>query len=217
MNILIISLFPDMFDNVLNISMLKKAQDKGIVSIDYINLREFGLGPRHQVDDIPYGGGDGMLLKPEPLFTAIEAAKEKLPLAQVYLMTPRGNRLNQLIVAKVAANNTDMIIICGHYEGYDERITKLVDIQLSIGDYILTGGEIPAMVLVDSVIRLLPGVLGGSQSAAIESFADGQTLEFPQYTRPPVFRGYRVPKVLLNGNHADIDNWRTSHTKKAKR
>jgi tRNA (guanine37-N1)-methyltransferase len=169
------------------------------------------------VDDIPYGGGDGMLLKPEPLFTAIEAAKEKLPLAQVYLMTPRGNRLNQLIVAKVAANNTDMIIICGHYEGYDERITKLVDIQLSIGDYILTGGEIPAMVLVDSVIRLLPGVLGGSQSAAIESFADGQTLEFPQYTRPPVFRGYRVPKVLLNGNHADIDNWRTSHTKKAKR
>ena len=216
MNILIISLFPDMFDNVLNISMLKKAQDKGIVSIDYINLREFGLGPRHQVDDIPYGGGDGMLLKPEPLFTAIEAAKEKLPLAQVYLMTPRGNRLNQLIVAKVAANNTDMIIICGHYEGYDERITKLVDIQLSIGDYILTGGEIPAMVLVDSVIRLLPGVLGGSQSAAIESFADGQTLEFPQYTRPPVFRGYRVPKVLLNGNHAKINDWRNTHSKKAK-
>jgi tRNA (guanine37-N1)-methyltransferase len=217
MNIVIISLFPDMFDNVLNISMLKKAQDKGVVNIDYINLREYGLGPRHQVDDIPYGGGDGMLLKPEPLFTAIEAAKEKLLLAQVYLMTPRGNRLNQSIVAKIAANNTDMIIICGHYEGYDERITKLVDIQLSIGDYILTGGEIPAMVLVDSVARLLPGVLGGSQSAAVESFADGQTLEFPQYTRPPVFRKYRVPKVLLNGNHAEINKWRAAHSKKAKR
>jgi tRNA (guanine37-N1)-methyltransferase len=216
MNIIIISLFPEMFTNVFNISMLRKAQDKKIVDIDYLNLREFGLGRHHQVDDIPYGGGDGMLLKPEPLFAAIEAAKIKLPLAKVYLMTPRGKKFNQSIATQIAKANQDMIIICGHYEGYDERVTKLVDEQISIGNYIVTGGEIPAMVLVDSIVRLLPGVLGGQQSAVIESFANGQTLEFPQYTRPPIYRNLRVPKVLLNGNHAKIKDWRDRHSKKIK-
>ncbi|HUD07824.1 MAG TPA: tRNA (guanosine(37)-N1)-methyltransferase TrmD [Candidatus Saccharimonadales bacterium] len=217
MKIIVISLFPEMFDHVLNISMLKKAQDKGIISLEYLNLRDYGLGRRRQVDDVPYGGGDGMLLKPEPLFAAIEAAKAKLPSAKVFLMTPRGGRLAQAKAADIAQTNTDMIIVCAHYEGYDERVTKLVDEQLSIGDYIVTGGEIPAMVLIDCVVRLLPGVLGGEQSAVIESFADGQTLEFPQYTRPPLFRKLRVPKVLLNGNHAEINAWRQSHSKKAKK
>ncbi len=216
MKIIIISLFPEMFADVFNISMLKKAQDKKLVSIDYLNLRDFGLGKRHQVDDIPYGGGDGMLLKPEPLFAAIEAAKQSLPLAKVYLMTPRGKRFVQSTAEQIAKANSDMIIVCAHYEGYDERIIKLIDQQLSIGDYIVTGGEIPAMVLVDSVVRLIPGVLGGQQSAAIESFADSLTLEFPQYTRPPVFRNYRVPSVLINGNHAKIDAWRNAHSKKIK-
>ena len=216
MKVIIISLFPEMFTNVFNISMLKKAQDKEIVNIDYLNLRDYGLGRHHQVDDIPYGGGDGMLLKPEPLFSAIEAAKLKLPLAKVYLMTPRGKRFSQSVAAQIAGANQDMIIICGHYEGYDERITKLVDEQISIGNYIVTGGEIPAMILVDSVTRLLPGVLGGQQSAIIESFTDGKTLEYPQYTRPPAYRNLRVPKVLLNGNHAKINDWRNRHSKKAK-
>jgi tRNA (guanine37-N1)-methyltransferase len=217
MKIIVISLFPEMFNNVLNTSMLKKAQDKDIVSIAYLNLRDYGLGKRRQVDDIPYGGGDGMLLKPEPLFAAIEAAKAKLPRAKVYLLTPRGRRFNQSIAAEIARRSPDMIIVCAHYEGYDERITTLVDEQLSIGDYIVTGGEIPAMVLIDSVVRLLPGVLGGEQSAAIESFADGKTLEFPQYTRPPLFRKLPVPKVLLNGNHAKINAWRKAHSRKVKK
>jgi tRNA (guanine37-N1)-methyltransferase len=217
MKIIVISLFPEMFDNVLNISMLKKAQDKQLVNIKYLNLRDYGLGKRRQVDDIPYGGGDGMLLKPEPLFAAIEAAKAELPSSKVYLMTPRGIKFNQAKAAAIAASGSDMIIVCAHYEGYDERVTTLVDEQLSIGDYIVTGGEIPAMVLIDSVVRLLPGVLGGEQSAAIESFADGVTLEFPQYTRPPLFRKLRVPKVLQNGNHAEINAWRLRRSRKVKK
>lgn len=215
MKIQVITLFPEMFPGVMNASMLWKAQDKDLVTIEYINLRDFGLGPRKQVDDTPYGGGDGMLLKPEPLFAAVEAAKAHDPEALVLLMTARGERWVQATAQKFADNGQGLIIICGRYEGYDERITSLVDYQISVGDYVLTGGELPAMTVIDSIVRLIPGVLGGAQSAAIESFSDGKTLEFPQYTRPEDFRGMKVPQVLLSGNHAQIAKWRKDHSETA--
>lgn len=213
MKIQIISLFPEMFPPVLETSMLFKAKDKGIVEYFYVDLRDFGLGKRKTVDDTPYGGGDGMLLKPEPLFAAVEHCKKQDPEALVYLMTPRGERLRQATVRDVVKHGKGMIIICGRYEGYDERITTLVDKQISIGDFVLTGGELPAMVLVDAVVRLLPGVLGGEKSAEIESFSNGETLEFPQYTRPEEFKGMHVPDVLLSGNHAEIEKWRKEQQK----
>jgi tRNA (guanine37-N1)-methyltransferase len=208
MNFLIISLFPQLFDGIFSTSMLWKAQERGAITIGYLNLRDFGIGPRKQVDDTPYGGGDGMLLKPEPLFAAIEAAKKQFPKACVVLMTPRGQRLRQSMLRDIAKEQSDLIIICGRYEGYDERITDLVDMQLSLGDFVMTGGEIGAMALVDGIARLLPGVLGGETSAEIESFSEGQILEYPQYTRPEDFRGMKVPEVLLSGNHAQIAKWR---------
>lgn len=212
MKIQIITLFPDMFPNIMDTSMLRKAQDKRLLDISYINLRDYGLGPRKTVDDTPYGGGDGMLLKPEPLFAAVEHAKSIDNDASVLLMTARGIRWIQSTAQQFAHDNKNMIIICGRYEGYDERITKLVDYQISVGDYVLTGGEIPAMVIVDSVVRLIPGVLGGEKSAEIESFSDGVSLEFPQYTRPEEFRGMKVPDVLLSGNHAAIATWRKAQS-----
>lgn len=213
----VITLFPDMFQGVFNASMLWKAQDRDIVKFQTIQLRDFGLGPRKQVDDTPYGGGDGMLLKPEPLFAAVEAAKKNDPEALVLLMTPRGERWVQATAQKMADDGRGLIIICGRYEGYDERITSVVDRQISIGDYVLTGGEIPAMIIVDSITRLIPGVLGGETSAEIESFSDGETLEFPQYTRPAEFRGMRVPEILLNGHHAQIEAWRKQNSPKAEK
>lgn len=197
-----------MFPSVLNASMLFKAQDKQLVEISYVNLREFGIGPRKTVDDTPYGGGDGMLLKPEPLFAAVEHAKAQDPEARVILMTPRGEELKQATLQRLADTQQGLIIICARYEGYDERITEIVDEQISVGEYVLTGGELPAMTLIDGVVRLIPGVLGGETSAEIESFSDGKTLEFPQYTRPEDFRGKKVPAVLLSGNHAEIEKWR---------
>lgn len=208
MKIQIISLFPEMFPGVLNASMLWKAQDRGIVEITYINLRYYGLGKRKTVDDTPYGGGDGMLLKPEPLVAAIEAAKANDPDGVVILPTPRGKKYLQSEAKNLAATAPGLIIVCPRYEGYDERITGWVDRQYSIGNYVLTGGELPAMIIVDSVVRLLPGVLGGETSAEIESYADDETIEYPQYTRPEEFRGIKVPNVLLNGNHAEIAKWR---------
>ncbi len=207
-----------MFAGVLNTSMLWKAQDKGAVKFSYINLRDFGLGPRKQVDDTPYGGGDGMLLKPEPLVAAIEAArqsKDEDRQSRVILLTPRGQRFNQARAGQLAAADEDLILVCARYEGYDERVTEFVDEQISIGDYVLTGGELPAMVIIDSVVRLLPGVLGGETSAAVESFSDGNNLEYPQYTRPAEFRGLKVPEVLLTGNHASIAEWRQEMAKEA--
>jgi len=210
MKIQIITLFPEMFEGVLNNSMLWKAKDQGTVEYEYINLREFGLGPRKQVDDTPYGGGDGMLLRIEPLVAAIEKAKENDPSANVFLPTPRGKVYKQSDAKRLAADNKGMIIICPRYEGYDERVTNWVDEQFCIGNYVLTGGEIPAMVLIDSVVRLLPGVLGGAMSAEIESFQQNdQNIEFPQYTRPEKFRDLEVPKVLLSGHHAEIEKWRS--------
>jgi len=213
MKIQIITLFPDMFTGVLGTSMLWKAQDRGIVEYSYINLREYGLGPRHQVDDTPYGGGDGMLLKPEPLVAAIEQARANDPTAVVLLPTPRGETFKQSDAKAMAADSRGLIIICPRYEGYDERVVQWVDRQYRIGNYILTGGELPAMVLIDSVVRLLPGVLGGESSTEIESFqADDVSIEFPQYTRPAEFRGLAVPEVLLNGHHAEIERWRQDQT-----
>lgn len=213
MKITTISLFPEMFPPVLETSMLFKAKDKGIVEFSNINLRDFGLGPRKQVDDTPYGGGDGMLFKPEPVVSAIEEAKKKSPKAKVILLTPRGERYTQAKAKTLADNAQDLILVCARYEGYDERITEFVDEQISIGDYVLTGGELPAMVVIDSVVRLLPGVLGGETSAEIESFSDGKTLEYPQYTRPEEFRGKKVPEVLLSGHHGEIEQWRKKNSK----
>lgn len=210
----IITLFPDMFSGVLNNSMMWKAQKNQLISFSTIDLRDFGLGPRRQVDDTPYGGGDGMLLKPEPLFAAVEKAKENDSTAKVLLMTPRGERWKQSTAQEYAEAGQGYIFICGRYEGYDERITALVDQELSVGDYVLTGGELPAMTIIDSIVRLIPGVLGGEQSAEIESFSDGETLEFPQYTRPEEFRGMKVPDVLLSGNHAAIAKWRKENSRK---
>ncbi len=215
MKIQVITLFPEMFPGVMDASMLWKAQDKKHLEVSYINLRDFGLGPRKTVDDTPYGGGDGMLLKPEPLFAAVEAAKRNDPKALVLLMTARGKRWTQAQAQQLSEGDQGLIIICGRYEGYDERITTTVDHQISIGDYVLTGGELPAMVVVDSIVRLIPGVLGGEESALIESFSDGKTLEYPHYTRPEEFRGMKVPEVLLSGNHAAIEKWRKEQSKLA--
>ena len=207
----VITLFPEMFTGVLNNSMLWKAQDRGAAEFSFINLREYGLGPRKQVDDTPYGGGDGMLLKPEPLVAAIEDAKKNDPGARVLLPTPRGRVYKQPDAKELAASDQGIIIICPRYEGYDERITAWVDRQYCIGNYVLTGGELPAMIVIDSVVRLLPGVLGGETSAEIESFQDDDvSVEFPQYTRPEEFRGMNVPQVLLSGHHGEIAKWRAS-------
>jgi tRNA (guanine37-N1)-methyltransferase len=214
MKIQVISLFPEMFDGVLGSSMLWKAKDRGIVEYGFINLRDFGLGPRRQVDDTPYGGGDGMLLKPDPLVAAIEKARANDPKAGVILLTPRGGLYRQSKAKRLAASSKGLILVCARYEGYDERVTEFVDEQISVGNYVLTGGELPAMVIIDSIVRLLPGVLGGENSAEIESFQqDDKTVEFPQYTRPEVFRGMNVPEVLLSGNHAEIAKWRNSQEK----
>ncbi len=206
MKIFIITLFPEMFEGPFAHSMLWKAQENKLVEIELINLRDFGDGPRRTVDDTPYGGGAGMVLKAEPVYAAVESAKAKSPKAKVVMMTPRGQRLNQLGVRSLS-KQADLIILCGHYEGFDERIMPLVDQEVSIGDYILTGGELPAMVLVDAVARLIPGVLGDKASPEEESFSQG-LLEYPQYTRPQEFRGMAVPPEILGGNHAEIAQWR---------
>lgn len=203
-----------MFEGVLNSSMMWKAQKEGAVSFELINLRDFGVGPRKQVDDTPYGGGDGMLLKPEPLFGAVEKAKSNDPSAKVVLMTPQGKLWKQADAKDWAASKTGYIFICGRYEGYDERIVSLVDEQVRVGDYVLTGGELPSMTIIDSIVRLIPGVLGGEASAEIESFSDGDNLEFPQYTKPAEFNGMKVPDVLLSGNHAEIARWRQENSSK---
>ena len=211
----VITLFPEMFTGVFENSMMWKAQRDGIVELSTVNLREFGLGPRRQVDDTPYGGGDGMLLMIEPLWNAVMAAKQNDPTAKVLIMTPRGQRWRQSLAQEYSEAHHGYIFICGRYEGYDERILELVDGEVSVGDYVLTGGELPAMTIIDSIVRLIPGVLGGAESAAIESFSDGETLEFPQYTRPETWEGRTVPEVLLSGNHGAIASWRADNSKRA--
>ena len=208
-----------MFEPILNTSMLWKAQAAKAVEFEIVNLRDFGLGPRKQVDDPPYGGGDGMLLMIEPMVSAIEYVKAQAQRSgravKVLLPTPRGATYKQSIAKQLAATDEDLIILCPRYEGYDERVTQWVDEQYSIGNYILTGGEIPALIITDSVVRLLPGVLGGEQSAEIESFQlDDENIEFPQYTRPEEFQGLKVPDVLLSGHHAEIERWRADNSRK---
>jgi tRNA (guanine37-N1)-methyltransferase len=205
MKIHIITLFPEMFEPVLNSSMLFKAQQLKLVEYNLINLRDFGIGPRKTVDDTPYGGGAGMVLRCEPVFAAVESAKNQSPKAKVILTTPRGKTFSQLD-AKTFSKH-DLIILCGHYEGFDERILSIVDYEVSIGDFVLTGGEIPAMTIVDAITRLIPGVLGHNDSNKDESFSAG-ILEYPQYTRPDEFNNMKVPEELKSGNHAHIAKWR---------
>lgn len=215
----IITLFKEALEPYLNTSMMWKAQDKGLAEFDFVNLRDFGLGPHKSVDDTPYGGGDGMLLRCEPVFNAIESVKEKDPEAKVILPTPVGEIWNQNMAREFADIKDDetkhFIILCPHYEGYDERILSIVDYKISLGKFVLTGGELPALTIIDSVVRLIPGVLGGETSAEIESFSDGDNLEYPQYTKPYDFRGMTVPDILLSGNHGEVDKWRAEHSKRA--
>lgn len=214
----IISLFSDALDPYLNSSMMWKAKEKGIAEFDFVDLREFGLGAHKSVDDTPYGGGDGMLLMCEPVFNAIESVKKNSPNAKVILPTPAGQTWHQGIVRNFVkrinhGEEDHYIILCPHYEGYDERILTIVDYKISLGHFVLTGGELPALIVIDSIVRLLPGVLGGENSAIIESFSEENTIEYPQYTKPADFRGMQVPEVLLSGHHAKIAEWRKAHSR----
>ncbi|MFD2700083.1 tRNA (guanosine(37)-N1)-methyltransferase TrmD [Paenibacillus shunpengii] len=230
MKVDVLTLFPEMFHGVFGTSILGKAQAKGIVSLNALNFREYAGNKHGQVDDMPYGGGGGMVLKPEPIFAAVEdllneaeqdaqstaaakSADETQPEAssakqpRIILMCPQGETFTQK-KAEELSKEEHLIFICGHYEGYDERIREhLVTDEISTGDYVLTGGELPAMVVIDSVVRLLPGVLGNETSAVTDSFSTG-LLEYPHYTRPAEFRGHKVPDILLSGHHKNIDAWR---------
>lgn len=208
----IITLFREALEPYLNTSMMWKAKEKSLAEFEFVNLRNFGLGPHKSVDDTPYGGGDGMLLRCEPVFNAVESVKAKDPSAKVILPTPVGEIWNQEM-ARTFAKDAHYIILCPHYEGYDERILSIVDYKISLGKFVLTGGELPALVIIDSIVRLIPGVLGGETSAEIESFSNGNNLEYPQYTKPYDFRGMTVPDVLLSGNHGEVDKWREEHSK----
>lgn len=208
MKIDILSLFPEMFDGVLHSSIMKKAQENEAVTFDVTNFRDFSENKHRKVDDYPYGGGAGMLLKPEPLFAAVESMTASTTTSpRVILLCPQGERFTQA-KAEELSKEEHLVFICGHYEGYDERIRQhLVTDELSIGDFVLTGGELAAMTVVDSVVRLLPNVLGNTDSPVLDSFSTG-LLEHPQYTRPANFNGMEVPEILLSGNHAKIDQWR---------
>ena len=211
MKIDIITLFPGMFRGPLDESIVGRAVQRGLIQIAVHNLRDFAEGRHRVVDDYSFGGGPGMVLKPEPIFAAVEALRTES--SRVILMSPQGRVFRQSM-ARELAQLEHIILLCGHYEGVDERVRDhLVDQEISIGDYILTGGEIAAMVVVDVVVRLLPGVLGGETSAQEESFADG-LLEHPQYTRPAAFRGWSVPQVLLSGDHAAVQRWRREQSLK---
>ena len=210
MKIDILSLFPEMFDNVFNESIIKRAINDNKVSIKIHDFREFTLNPHKKVDDTPYGGGAGMVLTPQPIFDCVESIKT--PESKVILLTPDGVPYKQKIAYDLS-KESHLIIICGHYEGFDERIRTLADLEISIGDYVLTGGEIPAMVLVDSITRLLPGVIN-EQSHLDDSFNDKYLLDYPTYTKPREFRGMEVPEVLLSGDHAKIAEWRYNESVK---
>src|SRR6266576_3276186 len=212
MRIDIITLFPEICRAPLNESIMKRAQEKGIIDVRVCNLRDWTTDKHHVVDDAPFGGGQGMVIKPEPIFAAVQdlrhrTSKLKLGTSKAILMSPAGRRLDQQLVTELS-QEAHLVIICGHYEGVDHRVVEhLVDLEISIGDYVLTNGAIAAVVLVDAIVRLLPGALGHEQSAVDDSFNHG-LLEAPQYTRPAEFRDWKVPKVLLSGNHAEIAKWR---------
>lgn len=215
MRIDIITLFPGMFESVLGESMLKRAQAKGLLKVSIHNLRDWTSDNHRTADDKPFGGGPGMVMKVEPVYKALKELKVLRPTKagiRVILLTPQGKKLEQREVKRIAKYKR-LVLICGHYEGVDERIRGLVDEEISIGDYILTCGELPAMVLIDAATRLIPGVLGHSGSAASESFEDG-LLEYPQYTRPSEYMGMKVPEVVLSGDHKKIEKWRKAESLK---
>jgi tRNA (guanine37-N1)-methyltransferase len=212
MKIDVLTLFPAMFAGPLDESIVKRARETGLLDLKIHNLRDWTHDRHKTVDDRPFGGGPGMLLKPEPLFEAIESLKrEKM---RVILLSPAGRKFNQAIAHELAQQE-DLLLVTGHYEGFDERVRKkFADDELSIGDYVLTNGALPAMVVIDAVVRLLPGALGDDESSHDESFSPGMPgLEYPQYTRPAEFRGLKVPEVLLSGNHAEIEKWRREQAK----
>ena len=210
MKIDILTLFPEICRAPLSESIMKRAQKNGIVDLRVHNLRDWAQDKHHTVDDAPFGGGQGMVMKPEPIFAAVEDLLGQIDeKSKIILMSPAGRRLDQSIAERFS-RESHLIIICGHYEGIDHRVIEhLVNLEISIGDYVLTNGAIAAVVLVDAIVRLLPGVLGHQQSAADDSFSpESSGLEAPQYTRPAEFRGWKVPEVLLSGNHAEIEKWR---------
>jgi tRNA (guanine37-N1)-methyltransferase len=202
----VITLFPDFFTSPLSSGLLGKALRQQIAEVHCVNPRDFATDKHRRVDDEPYGGGVGMLLKPEPIFAAVESLPI-LPRRDVILMTPQGQPLNQPLLGELAGSYDQLVVICGHYEGVDERVLHLVTREVSLGDFVLTCGEIPALALINGVIRLLPGTVGKAESLKSESFEAG-LLDYPQYTRPAEFRGWKVPEVLLSGNHREIDRWR---------
>ncbi len=202
----VITLFPDFFSSPLHSGLLGKALRQRIAEVHCVNPRDFATDKHRRVDDEPYGGGVGMLLKPEPIFAAVESLPI-LPRRDVILMTPQGQPLNQPLLGELAEGYEQLVVICGHYEGVDERVLHLVTREVSLGDFVLTCGEIPALALINGVIRLLPGTVGKAESLKSESFEAG-LLDYPQYTRPAEFRGWKVPEVLLSGNHREIDRWR---------
>ncbi|MCX6811132.1 MAG: tRNA (guanosine(37)-N1)-methyltransferase TrmD, partial [Candidatus Berkelbacteria bacterium] len=206
----IITLFPKMFKGPFSESLIFRAQKKGIVKIKIHNLRDWAKSKHNQVDDSPYGGGAGMVLKVDVIDRAVSAFKKKG--TKIILLTPQGKKFDQK-KAKKLAKNQHLILICGHYEGFDERIRKLVDEEISIGDYILTGGELPAMIIADAVVRLLPGVVGKNESLKHESF-ENNLLDYPVYTKPEIYKKWRVPEVLLSGNHKKIAEWRGKEAQK---
>ncbi|MFC1623772.1 tRNA (guanosine(37)-N1)-methyltransferase TrmD [Candidatus Omnitrophota bacterium] len=217
MRIDVLTIFPKMFDAVLNESIIKRAREKGLVRINIIDLRSFSKDKHRKVDDKPFGGGPGMVMSAEPFFEAIKhitkkkKAKEKE--TKVILLSPKGKTFDQRSALKLA-HYGHIILLCGHYEGIDERVREnLIDEEISIGDFVLTGGELPGMVIIDSVIRLLPGVLGNEDSPSDESFSKN-LLEYPQYTRPSDYKGMKVPEILLSGDHEKIENWRKSESLK---
>ena len=205
MRIDILTLFPEMFDCVLSASMLGRAQANGLIDIRVHNIRDYTDNKHRKADDYPFGGGAGLVMMAQPIYDCMSAVLDGGSAHRI-LMTPRGRTLNQKI-AKELSQNDRIVLLCGHYEGVDERVMEIIDDEISIGDYVLTGGELPAMALVDCVSRLIPGVLGSEESAVDESFSD-DLLEYPQYTRPASFRGMDVPEILLNGHHAKIQAWR---------
>ncbi|TVT29180.1 tRNA (guanosine(37)-N1)-methyltransferase TrmD [Salinicoccus cyprini] len=213
MNIHYLTLFPEMYEGVLNTSILGRAKEKGIVSYNAVNFRDYSGNKHNKVDDYPYGGGAGMVLKPEPVFNAMEAMDLKSP--RVILMCPQGRPFDQKM-AEELSEEEDIVFICGHYEGYDERIRTLVTDEVSIGDYVLTGGELASMTMTDAIVRLIPGVLSREESHQEDSFSTG-LLEHPHYTRPREYRGMEVPEVLLNGNHKLIEEWRREESLKRTR
>jgi tRNA (guanine37-N1)-methyltransferase len=204
----ILTLFPEFFAGPLDVSILKRAREKDLVRINLVNIRDFSHDPHKKVDDYPYGGGCGMVMKPEPIFEAVEYAVSdfKSDKRRIILMSPKGKLFDNHLARNLSMEQ-HLVIICGHYEGVDERVKTIITDEISIGDYILTGGEVPALALVDATARFVPGVLGSHESSQNESFCEG-LLEYPQYTRPEVYRDLKVPEVLLSGNHKEIERYR---------